>query len=217
MSLSIVALPIGNRGDITSRAIETLKTSDIIIGEERSEISKTLKYLNIQSKDIRLLNEHSTIEEINELAELCGRFECALVSDCGTPIFCDPGSALIERLRKKKVPIRPVPGVSSLTCILSMLSQKLTEFVFVGFLPAENVARSKKLNELKSERRALVFMDTPYRLSKTASELAKTFPNRKGLLGLNMTYENEEFIEDLLPQIAGQVANKKAEFILVVY
>ena len=95
MSLHLIAVPIGDPGDITKRAIDTLSTADVVIGEERREVSKLLKSLGIEGKRMELLNEHSSDAGVADLAELCRTVRVALVSDCGTPGFCDPGARLV--------------------------------------------------------------------------------------------------------------------------
>ena len=95
MSLFVIATPIGHAKDISLRAIETLQAAEVVIGEEFKEVSKLLKGLDIKGKPLEVLNEHSTPDDIQNLLKLCQTKRVALVSDCGTPGFCDPGAALI--------------------------------------------------------------------------------------------------------------------------
>lgn len=217
MSLYIVATPIGNADDITLRALEILKSAQIIIGEERSVCSKLLKKYGIEGKTIELLNEHSTNTEIEALLTLCKSQTCALVSDAGTPVFCDPGSHLIKLCREAGVEVKPAPGASSLMTLLSLVSQRLNRFVFEGFLPAERQERENRLKSLAENRSAYVVLDTPYRLDRTISDLARIHPNRKALLGLNLTQPDEKIVEMNLRQLVGFASGKKAEFIVLVY
>ena len=120
MSLYLIAIPIGNPGDISQRAITALKEAEIVIGEERREVSKLLKSLGIEGKRLELLNEHSNDTDVFELRELCRVHAVALVSDCGTPGFCDPGARLVAACRATEVTTAPVPGASSLMCLLSV-------------------------------------------------------------------------------------------------
>jgi 16S rRNA (cytidine1402-2'-O)-methyltransferase len=217
MSLFVVATPIGHPGDITLRALEILKTAEVIIGEERSEVSKLLKRLGIVPTQMELLNEHSKDQDVLELADLCRDKICALVSDCGTPVFCDPGAKLIHLCRSRSIEIKPAPGASSLMTLLSMVSQRVDKFVFEGFLPADKVLRGARLEELKREKRAVILMDTPYRLEKTIAEIASTFAGRRALLGIDLTQETEKFIESSVTNLSSHVRGQKAEFIVCVY
>src|SRR5947207_403646 len=118
MSLHLVAVPIGDPGDITQRAIATLAAADIVVGEERKEVSKLLKALGVQGKRMELLNEHSKDSDVTELAGFCRELKVALVTDCGTPGFCDPGARLVAACRSQNTAMTTVPGASSLMCLL---------------------------------------------------------------------------------------------------
>ena len=141
--LYLVATPIGEVSEITLRALEVLKSANVILCESTKETSKLLKQLDIQAKKYELLNEHSTLDDLKRLTEICKNETVALVSDCGTPGFCDPGNDLIGLCRKQKIPVKSVLGASSLMGLLSLTSRRLNEFVFSGFLTAETEARSK--------------------------------------------------------------------------
>ena len=114
MSLSVIATPIGNLGDISYRSVEILKAADLIIGEERKVVSKLIKHLSLGRKEIELLNEHSDQEDLDFLLNECRIKTIALVSDCGTPGFCDPGALLVKACRKAGIKIDILPGASSL-------------------------------------------------------------------------------------------------------
>lgn len=217
MALQLIATPIGHPGDISLRAIETLKAADVVIGEERKEVSKLLKSLGIKGKPLELLNEHSRPEDIKDLVELCRTQNVALVTDCGTPGFCDPGARLVAACRNEGLSASPVPGASSLMCLLSVSGQDMREFLFRGFLPAEREARGRALKELERERRPVVIMDTPYRLGKLLSELSERFPERRALLGCDFTQASETVIEAKLRDMPGLVGERKAEFILALF
>jgi 16S rRNA (cytidine1402-2'-O)-methyltransferase len=217
MALKLVATPIGHPQDITLRAIETLKTADLVIGEERREVSKLLKALGIEGKTIELLNEHSTPDDVLALKELCREKVVALVTDCGTPGFCDPGARLVAACRAEGLVASPVPGASSLMCLLSVSGTDMREFLFRGFLPAERESRTAAIRELERERRPVIIMDTPYRLGKLLTELAARFPERRALLGCDFTQETESIHEGKLKDLARQIGERKAEFILALF
>lgn len=217
MGLELVATPIGDPGDITLRAIEALKAASIVVGEERKEVSKLLKRLGIEGKRMELLNEHSRDEDVKELADFCAKERVALVTDCGTPGFCDPGARLVALCRKRGIPVRSLPGASSLMVILSLSGRDLRQFVFRGFLPAEREERARALTELEREKRPIVLMDTPYRLGRLLQELAAKWPKRQALLGLDFTLPTEDVWEGELSALSARAKDRKAEFMLVVY
>lgn len=218
--LYIVSTPIGHPKDITLRALETLQTADYIIGEERRVASTLLKKLDLSHKTLYLLNEHSSEKDVEELTQLCQIHTVALISDCGTPSFYDPGYQLIHHCRKKNILVTAVPGASSLMTLLSLVSQQVNQFYFAGFLPAETEQRSTIFKALRTQSDALILMDTPYRLLKLLKEIEIHFPKRPLLLGLNLTQESELTIEghpqDLLYAL-NQRQIEKAEFILLIY
>lgn len=218
MPLFLVATPIGHADDISLRALRTLKNADAIIGEEKRVTIRFLKSLQLldEKKELYFLNEHSKADDIQHLAGLAQTKNLALISDCGTPGFCDPGQHLVKLCRKAGIPISSVPGASSLMTLLSLTSEPIREFLFLGFLPKESSARQLKLKELTKEPRAMVIMDTPYRLQRTVEELRKFLPNRKVLLGLNLTQETEQILEMELSRLDKNLP-QEAEFILLLY
>jgi 16S rRNA (cytidine1402-2'-O)-methyltransferase len=217
MSLILVPTPIGHKDDFTLRGIEKLRDADIIIVEEFKESSAWLRSQGISGKTLESLNEHSTPEDLQRLVGLCAEKNVALITDCGTPGFADPGADLVKLCRQKKIAIQALPGASSLMTLLSLSSERLNEFVFRGFLSNETELRQKQWKELVYEKRAIVLMDTPYRLGKTVQELATYLPHRRVLLALNLTQDNEFIFEGKASEVAPQVPNQKAEFMLLIY
>lgn len=216
MALFVVATPIGHPKDITVRALETLKKADLIIGEEERELSKFLKINNLLDKPTQLLNEHSIKKDIEELLNLCRQKNVALVSDCGTPGFCDPGSDLVQLCHKNSIQVIGLPGPSSLMTALSVSGMKLSQFLFVGFLPQKTEERVKALKDVAKEARAQILMDTPYRLSKLLSELDKLMPKRHAFLALDLTQQTEKLITGPISEVRGKVQDLKAEFVLIL-
>lgn len=217
MPLTLIATPIGHPEDITLRALSTLKGCEVLIGEEFKELTTLLKRHEIPKPDLRLLNEHSTDEDIEELFQLCKTKHVGLVSDAGTPNFCDPGAALIKKCRSQKIPIFSLPGPSSLMTLLSHTSIRLNEFVFRGFLPTKKEPREEELKRLRQEKRAIILMDTPYRLRRLCDEVAEYLPHRRALLGLNLSLESEVILEESGHQLIQKLPYEKAEFVLLIY
>lgn len=217
--LFIVATPIGNWDDITIRAKKIIEAVDVLICEEFKIGSTLLKKLSIPRKELISLNEHNEESQIDTILQhLYNGKDLALISDCGTPVFADPGHALINQAAQIGIEIIPIPGPSSLMATLSVLDFKLDHFYFAGFLPREKDQRKKKINSLRSLEVPIILMDTPYRLTKLLDEVAQTFgKNRRVTLGLNITQENEKFLRGTISEVIRQLPFKKAEFILVVH
>jgi 16S rRNA (cytidine1402-2'-O)-methyltransferase len=218
MSLTVVATPIGNYLDITLRAIETLKSCDAIICEELKPARVLLKRIGIEpsSKLLYQLNEHSKTPELPEYLNLCREKNIALISDCGTPGFCDPGSQLVNLCMLEKIKVDVNPGASSLMTLLSIAGTDLNEFYFVGFLPAEKIARNLKISDLKKIRKPLVIMDTPYRLKATLQDFALASPNSQAILGIDLTGENHKVLRGKMTQLSS-LELSKAPFVLILF
>jgi 16S rRNA (cytidine1402-2'-O)-methyltransferase len=218
--LYIVATPIGHPKDISLRALEVLRAAEIIIGEERRMASTLLKKLEVTGKELYLLNEHSTKDDVEELLNLCKKHSVALISDCGTPSFYDPGYQLIRFCRNANISVTAVPGASSLMTLLSLVSEKVTQFYFAGFLSADSEVRPHQFQKLQTLDDAIVLMDTPYRLLKLMGELDVTFGPRKLLLGINLTHDQELVLEGTPKELLNVLHSQKidrAEFILIIY
>lgn len=215
--LYLIATPIGDTSEISMRALEILKQTETLIVESTKETSRLLKNYEISGKKYELLNEHSTEEDLQALLLICKEKDVALVSDCGTPGFCDPGADLVRLCRKNKIPVKSVLGASSLMGLLSLSSQRIDEFIFRGFIPAESEAREKEWFKLSRENRALILMDTPYRLKKMLAELKLHCSQRKILCVLNLSQENETTLEGTPEHVISQLPFDKAEFMILVY
>lgn len=217
MPLYMVSTPIGNADDFTGRGLEILRRCDIVIVEERKESTAWLRAHGITQKTLEFLNEHSTKEDVARLADLCGTKECALITDCGSPGFCDPGADLVRMCREKEIRVHVLPGASSLMALLTLSSERIDEFYFRGFLPAKTELREPAWAKLKTNTGAIVLMDTPYRLQKMMEELKTQMSDRKMLLAMNLTQENEQILEGKPREIATRIANPKAEFMVLIY
>lgn len=215
--LFVVATPIGDTQEISLRALSVLKSADIIICESTKETSRLLKSHQIRAQSYEVLNEHSTSEDIKKLGELCSNKTVALVSDCGTPSFCDPGFQIVNYCRHHGIAVKSVLGASSLMGLLSLSSEQIKEFYFRGFLPAENESRDQQWRLLTKEKNAIIVMDTPYRLKKTVNEIALHFPQRKILLTLNLTQDDEQIVEALGQNLTSALKLEKAEFMALIY
>lgn len=216
--LFIVATPIGNYLDITLRALEILKSVDCVICEEYKQGSKLLKKINIENELI-LLNEHNEKEQAPLIIEdlLSGK-DFALISDCGTPVFADPGYHLVNQYVTMGGDPIPVPGASSLMAALSVLDIKLEKFTFIGFLPRDKTSRNNEIKILKRIKMPIVLMDTPYRLNKLLSELRDELGNTAEVtLAVDLTLPQEKIYRGRLGDVLRDIGNRKGEFILIIH
>ena len=217
--LFIVSTPIGNYRDITLRALDILAEVDAVISEEYRQGSTLLKKLGIAEKELILLNEHNEEEGSLMIAEELTQGKCyALISDCGTPAFADPGTELIRLAIENGIQVIPVPGPSSLMAAISMSPLPLEEFYFVGFLPRKKEIRYQKLDALKNLRVPIILMDAPYGLPRLLSEVISAFgETRKITLAFNLTLPGEKVLHDTAEHILQKMKDKKGEFILIVH
>jgi 16S rRNA (cytidine1402-2'-O)-methyltransferase len=216
MSLYVIATPIGNNDDMGLRSLSILREVEVIITEERKEGSKLLRHHGISGIPLEVLNEHTDREDIDRLVEICRTRSTALISDAGTPGFCDPGAELVSRCRKAGIRVQSVPGPSSLMSLLSICGRRLDQFFFRGFISAKTEERISQLAELKNVKIPVVLMDTPYRLRKILAELAISHPENLILLGLNLSQAEEVFLEGTAKKVLSQLKVDKAEFVLIL-
>jgi 16S rRNA (cytidine1402-2'-O)-methyltransferase len=218
--LFLIATPIGDPDDITVRALKCLTEADVIICEGTKETSKLLKHHQIKARQFEVLNEHTKPEELEALVKLCKSQNVALVTDCGTPGFCDPGADLVRLCHQQKIPYTSLLGPSALMGIISLSGTRLDQFLFRGFLPAENEARARAWGGLKkikaSQGFPVILLDTPYRLKKTLSELQHHFPERECTLVLNLSQSNETVLKGTPEKIAKTLLFEKAEFMVLI-
>ena len=217
-TLYIVATHIGNPGDITLRAIEVLKTADAVVCEEYKPGSTLLKKLGIEGKELILLNEHNEPEVAADLlVRLLNGESLALFSDCGTPVFSDPGSYLIQLASSSGVKVSPVPGASSLMAALSVLDFHLERFIFGGFLPRDPEQRKLALTHYRGHNMPIVLMDTPYRLGNLLDDVIKVFGKGQWVtVAFDLTQPTEHVFRGEAASVRQQVGQRKGEFVMIV-
>ncbi len=215
--LYIVATPIGNPKDITLRALEILKNVDAVICEEFRQGSKLLHQLGVENELIPLNEHNESMEAQNIMFRLARGETMAIISDAGTPIFADPGQHLLELLYQAGIPVSPIPGPASLMAALSLCDFPIDRFTFAGFPPRKTELREKFLADFQSGEKAVVLMDTPYRLTKLLEEVQTVYgKNQQVLLACDMTLKNEAIFRGTVGQILPKVSGQKREFILVL-
>jgi 16S rRNA (cytidine1402-2'-O)-methyltransferase len=217
--LYIVSTPIGNPDDITLRALSVLKDADMVICEERGAGSRLLHYYKIENTLVDL-NEHTERELVPELIARLQRGETlALISDHGTPLLSDPGAHLTEQAIAGNIPIRAVPGASSLLAALVVSGLEVSSFRFVGFLPAKREARSQALRRLRQEHDAWIVFDAPYRLAALLADLERVLgPDRRMVVACDLTMPSENIVRGTTGFVLKhfQKSPFKGEFVVMV-
>jgi 16S rRNA (cytidine1402-2'-O)-methyltransferase len=218
-ALYLVATPIGNFGDITLRALEVLKSADLIIYEERREGERLLRHYDI-TKPVESLNEHNEAAASQSIVtRIRSGMSVALISDGGTPVFSDPGSILVRKALQAGCRIVPVPGASSLMPALTVSGFPIDRFVFYGWLSPKKERRRAELKGLMQERRTIVLMDTPYRLESLLRDLADTFgESRRICIAFNLTMPDERIIHGTAAGLFRELGatGLKGEFVVII-
>lgn len=217
--LFIVSTPIGNYEDITLRALSTLKSVDFIICEEFKEARRLLSHFKIE-KELFTLNEHNQEESSRGLFQKISHGKsAALISDCGTPLFSDPGHLLVQMCIAAEIDIVPIPGASSLLPALVVSGFNLDRFYYAGWLSPKSDIRKKELLRLKSIKELIVLMETPYRLKTILTDLSKTFgTSTQIVVAFDLTLPAEKFFRGTASEILKIVTqeNLKGEFVLLI-
>jgi 16S rRNA (cytidine1402-2'-O)-methyltransferase len=217
--LYLVATPIGNYDDMTFRAVQVLKDVDIVVYEERKEGGRLLRHFGIE-KPVDSLNEHNESAATFQILEhLKTGKNIALVSDCGTPVFSDPGRLLVRMAVEQGVKVVPVPGASSLMPALTVSGFSIDQFVYYGWLSPKRPRRIAELQQLKREKRVIVLMDTPYRLVALLKDIADVFGSgRRICIAFNLTLPDEEIFRGTAPNLFERFAKneKKGEFVIII-
>lgn len=217
--LYIVSTPIGNYEDITLRALKVLKECDFIICEEYKEARRLLSHYQIQ-KELFALNEHNEKEVSSEIiSRIKAGQSAALISDCGTPLFSDPGHFLVSLAIQNKIDIVPVPGASSILSALVGSGLDFEKFHYYGWLSPKKEIRKKQLFDLKRIKETIIILDTPYRLQTLLEDVVKILGEEVYIvLAYELTKEKEKFYRGTALQIfnTAQKENLKGEFVLML-
>jgi 16S rRNA (cytidine1402-2'-O)-methyltransferase len=218
----IVATPIGNMGDITLRAIETLKNVDLILCEDTRETKKILEKYNINSPTMSY-HTRSGLSKVEKIFELLQEGKnLALVTDAGTPGISDPGTLLVHKVRARfmnNINIIPVPGASAVVAALSASGLPTHEFTFLGFLPHKK-GRETLFKEIASAERTMVFYESPHRIMKTLESLKQFCPDKKVCIARELTKIYEEFKtgkpDEVLEYLNKNKEKQRGEFTVIV-
>ena len=236
----VVATPIGNMGDITFRAIETLKSVDLILCEDTRETKKILDKYGI-NKITMSYHAQSKLSKTDKIFELLNEDKnLALVSDAGTPGISDPGALLVSKIKERfnltppsallslskrgtggevSVEVIPIPGASAVITALSASGLPTHEFTFLGFLPHKK-GRETLFKEIAESKRTMVFYESPHRILKTLESLIKFCPNKKVCIARELTKIYEELKTgspaELLEYLEKNKEKQRGEFTIIV-
>jgi 16S rRNA (cytidine1402-2'-O)-methyltransferase len=194
--LYIVSTPIGNLKDITLRAIETLKSVDLIAAEDTRHTRILLDAYQIQ-KPLTSFFEHNQIKKAEDLLGLLKMGKhIALVSDAGTPGISDPGYLMVKLAQENNIPITVIPGVSACITALTASGFPAHRFMFEGFLPPKSGARRNKLTALKGQEATIIFYESPHRLLKTLKDMQEVWDDPTIVVARELTKKFEEIRKD---------------------
>ena len=185
--LILIPTPIGNLGDITQRAVECIKTVDILLCEDTRRSLKLLNHLKIKKllKSYHKFNEHSTVEKV--INEIQSGLMVGLISDAGTPSISDPGYLIVKMCIDNNIEVECLPGPTALIPALAVSGLPSERFVFEGFLPVKK-GRKTRLEELSNEKRTMIFYESPYKLYKTLQDFSNSFgPDREISISKELT------------------------------
>lgn len=214
----VVATPIGNLDDLSTRAKKLLADSDLILCEDTRRTRQLLSHLGISKKALVSYQGYAESKKADPIVKriVDERLSAVLVSDAGTPCISDPGYRLIDAARQLNIPVHPVPGASALTALLSVSGLPTDRFTFVGFLPAKLSALTE---EIKSWRGSIVFFESLRRLQKTLTIVAENFPAARVVIGRELTKLHEQVVRMDIAEAVTWVENHpvlKGEVVVMV-
>ncbi len=221
-TLFIVSTPIGNLGDMTPRAVETLKSVQLIAAEDTRHSSRLMQHFDIATPMWALHDHNERAQADRILQRLSEGANIALISDAGTPLISDPGYHLVHKVREAGYGVVPVPGACALVAALSASGLPTNRFVFEGFLPAKAKARHDRLQAVVDEQRTLVYYESPHRLLNTLAAMVEVFgPQRYLVLARELTKTFEtihgDSLANLLQWVEADANQQKGEFVLLLH
>jgi len=219
--LYVVATPIGNLADCSPRAVDVLRTVDLIAAEDTRHTGGLLAHFGLKKRLISLHAHNEATQTQRLIDELESGSSIALVSDAGTPLLSDPGFPLVVAARNAALRVVPIPGPSAVIAALSAAGLPCDRFVFEGFLPARSGPRQKYLKTLASEPRTLVFYESPHRIEASIEDLGCVFgTQRRAVIAREITKTFEQFYSGSLGEIKAWLAaepnHRKGEFVITV-
>ncbi len=220
-TLYVVATPIGNLQDISLRALDTLKTVDLVAAEDTRHSAQLLGHFGIQTK-LTALHEHNERSAGQKLVELLQAGQSvALISDAGTPAISDPGALLVHMARKAGIKVVPIPGANAAIAALSASGLLMRRFLFVGFLPSKSAHRKQVLESLHTVPATLVFYEAPHRVLESVGDLAEILGDHRNITfarELTKTFETIHAcpLNAALNWLQADPNRQRGEFVLLV-
>lgn len=217
-TLFIVSTPIGNMKDITLRALEILKSVDLIACEDTRETKKLLMHYDIRVS-VTSFHDHSGAGQAGHLAaQIADGKKVALVTDCGTPLLSDPGFPLVREAVQRGLKVEAVPGPSALLASLVASGIPCEKFIFEGFPPQKDLAKRNYFETLKNEPRTLVFYESPHRIVKTLEAMRDVFGERPVCVSREITKKFEEHVRGTASEVLEQIQKrpKLGEMVIVL-
>lgn len=217
-TLFIVATPIGNLSDITLRAIETLKSVDLILSEDTRETDKILKKYNITKPQLSYRDQNHNVMLPKIIDILSSGHNIAIISDSGTPLISDPGYKLVRDLIQESFNIVSIPGPSAVISSLISSGLPTDKFSFIGFLPKSSSDRKKILKSYGNLESTLVIYESPYRIIKLLEEIKEVLGDRYVCLANEMTKVHEKFVRSNVSSLLTTLRYKKlkGEYVVLV-
>ena len=216
--LYVIATPIGNLGDITLRALDVLKSVDLIAAEDTRHSGILLKHFGIKKPFISY-HEHNEAKRTSQLVERLMRGEnVALITDAGTPGLSDPGLRLIRECIQHELPFTIIPGPSSILTALLGSGFSTARFCFRGFLPVKSGQRERELRAAADRDETIIFFESPYRLIKTLTGCVDVMGDRRLCVARELTKKFEEFRGGTASELLAhyQTHPPKGEIVLVI-
>jgi 16S rRNA (cytidine1402-2'-O)-methyltransferase len=216
--LYIVSTPIGNREDITLRALRILKEVDLIAAEDTRHTLLLLKHFGIQTPLTSYFERNELRKKEFLLSRLKQGSQIALVSDAGTPGISDPGFRLIRTAIENQIPIVPIPGPSAVIAALSVSGLPTDSFLFKGFLPHQSKKRRDLLETFREVRETLIFYESPHRIVESLDDILDVLGDRKIVLTRELTKIYEEILRGNVSEMKAQIGERKlkGEITLVI-
>jgi 16S rRNA (cytidine1402-2'-O)-methyltransferase len=216
--LYVIATPIGNLGDITLRALEVLRSADLVAAEDTRHSGMLMKHFGIKKPFISY-HEHNEAKRTTELVELLAAGqEVALITDAGMPGLSDPGLRLVRECIQRELSFTIIPGPSSILTALVGSGFSTDRFSFRGFLPVKSGRRERELRAAAGSGETIVFFESPYRLTKTLAACIEIMPERQLCIAREMTKKFEEFRGGIASELLAhyQAHPPKGEIVLVI-
>jgi 16S rRNA (cytidine1402-2'-O)-methyltransferase len=215
--LYIVATPIGNLGDLSPRAAETLRQASLILAEDTRVTGKLLKHIGAKSP-MRRYDDHSRDSDRDRIVDRLASEAIAIVSDAGTPLISDPGYKLVRAARQAGRDIWTIPGPCAAIAALTLAGLPTDRFLFLGFLPAKAKARTDAIREVAEIRASLILYESGPRLGETLLALSSELGSREGAVAREITKLHEECVTGTLAELAERYSKQapKGEIVIVV-